>query len=110
MPPWCAERAAAKPWSSLSELPVESRHWPPPTRSKINAIRTSAAIVLLGVLVPSAVIGLLTVAVAVTVHEFAEIIAVLNGLRARSLPVIAQRQFASRMPKAKARPRRQVGQ
>ena len=42
------------------------------------------SIVLLGVLVPSAVIGLLTVALAVTVHEVAEIIAVLNGLRARS--------------------------
>ena len=41
------------------------------------------SIALLAVLVPSAVAGLLTIAVAVTAHEVAEIIAVLNGLRAR---------------------------
>jgi Cd2+/Zn2+-exporting ATPase len=42
------------------------------------------SIALLAVLVPAAVAGLLTVAVAVTAHEVAEIIAVLNGLRART--------------------------
>ena len=42
------------------------------------------SIALLGVLVPSAAAGLLTVAIAVTAHEVAEIIAVLNGLRART--------------------------
>ncbi len=39
---------------------------------------------VLAVLVPAAVLGLLTIALAVTAHEAAEIIAVLNGLRARS--------------------------
>ncbi|MFN8583234.1 MAG: heavy metal translocating P-type ATPase [Gemmatimonadaceae bacterium] len=43
------------------------------------------SVLLLTVLVPAAVVGLLTVAVAVTSHEVAEIIAVLNGLRARSV-------------------------
>ncbi len=43
------------------------------------------SILLLAVLVPSAVAGWLSVAVAVTAHEVAEIIAVLNGLRARSV-------------------------
>jgi Cd2+/Zn2+-exporting ATPase len=43
------------------------------------------SVLLLTVLVPAAVIGLLTVAVAVTSHEVAEILAVLNGLRARSV-------------------------
>jgi Cd2+/Zn2+-exporting ATPase len=42
------------------------------------------SIALLAVLVPSAVAGFLTVAIAVTAHEVAEIIAVANGLRARS--------------------------
>lgn len=42
------------------------------------------SIALLAVLVPSAVLGFLTVAIAVTAHEVAEIIAVLNGLRARA--------------------------
>ncbi len=42
------------------------------------------SIALLAVLVPSAILGLLTVAIAVTAHEVAEIIAVLNGLRARA--------------------------
>lgn len=41
------------------------------------------SIVLLTVLVPAAVLGATTVAVAVTVHEVAEILAVANGLRAR---------------------------
>jgi cation transport ATPase len=41
------------------------------------------SILLLAVLIPAAVVGAVTVAVAVTVHEVAEIIAVLNGLRAR---------------------------
>ncbi|GIU96686.1 MAG: cadmium transporter ATPase [Actinomycetota bacterium] len=42
------------------------------------------SILLLAVLVPSAVLGVINVAAAVTAHEVAEIIAVLNGLRARS--------------------------
>lgn len=42
-----------------------------------------ASILLLAVLVPAAVAGVLTVVVAVTAHEVAEILAVLNGLRAR---------------------------
>ena len=41
------------------------------------------SIVLLAVLIPAAVAGAVTVAVAVAVHEVAEIVAVLNGLRAR---------------------------
>jgi Cd2+/Zn2+-exporting ATPase len=41
------------------------------------------SILLLVVLVPSAVAGIINIAVAVTAHEVAEIIAVLNGLRAR---------------------------
>ena len=41
------------------------------------------SIALLAVLVPSAVAGILTVGIAVTAHEVAEIIAVANGLRAR---------------------------
>ena len=41
------------------------------------------SIALLAVLVPSAIAGFLTVAIAVTAHEVAELIAVLNGLRAR---------------------------
>ena len=39
------------------------------------------SILLLAVLIPSALIGFLTVAIAVTVHEVAELIAVGNGLR-----------------------------
>lgn len=39
------------------------------------------SILLLAVLIPSALIGILTVAIAVTVHEVAELIAVGNGLR-----------------------------
>jgi len=42
------------------------------------------SLVLLAVLIPSAVAGVLTVAVAVTAHDVAEIIAVANGLRARA--------------------------
>lgn len=41
------------------------------------------SIALLAVLVPSAVVGLINVAIAVVAHEVAEIIAVANGLRAR---------------------------
>lgn len=41
------------------------------------------SLLLLAVLIPTAVAGILTVAVAVTAHEVAEIIAVMNGLRAR---------------------------
>ena len=42
------------------------------------------SIALLAVLVPLAITGFLTVAIAVTAHEVAEIIAVGNGLRART--------------------------
>lgn len=41
------------------------------------------SILILAVLVPAAVAGVLSIAVAVLVHEISEIIAVLNGLRAR---------------------------
>lgn len=41
------------------------------------------SLLLLAVLIPGAVAGVLTVAIAVTAHEVAELIAVLNGLRAR---------------------------
>ena len=41
------------------------------------------SLLLLAVLIPTAVAGVLTVAIAVTAHEVAELIAVLNGLRAR---------------------------
>jgi len=44
------------------------------------------SIVLLAVLIPSAVIGLLTVVVAVAVHEVAELLAVANGVRAAKRP------------------------
>ncbi|MFA5786081.1 MAG: cation-translocating P-type ATPase [Actinomycetota bacterium] len=42
------------------------------------------SIAVLAVLVPSAVLGFLSVAAVVTAHELAEILAVLNGLRART--------------------------
>ncbi|MFQ5523713.1 MAG: HAD-IC family P-type ATPase [Acidimicrobiia bacterium] len=41
------------------------------------------SIIILAVLVPAAVVGALSIAMAVLVHEVSEIIAVLNGLRAR---------------------------
>ena len=41
------------------------------------------SLLLLAVLIPTSIAGLLTVALAVTAHEVAELIAVLNGLRAR---------------------------
>lgn len=44
------------------------------------------SIVLLAVLVPSAVFGLLTVVVAVVVHEVSELLAVANGVRAAKRP------------------------
>ena len=44
------------------------------------------SVVLLAVLIPSAVIGLLTVVVAVAVHEIAELLAVGNGVRAARRP------------------------
>ena len=40
------------------------------------------SVLLLAVLIPSAVVGLLTVVIAVTVHEVAELLAVSNGVRA----------------------------
>jgi Cd2+/Zn2+-exporting ATPase len=47
------------------------------------------SIVLLAVLIPSAVAGLLTVVVAVAVHEVSELLAVANGVRAARRPVPA---------------------
>ena len=44
------------------------------------------SIVLLAVLIPSAVVGILTVVVAVAVHETAELLAVGNGMRAAQRP------------------------
>jgi Cd2+/Zn2+-exporting ATPase len=44
------------------------------------------SVVLLAVLIPSAVVGLLSVVVAVAVHELAELLAVGNGLRAARRP------------------------
>ena len=44
------------------------------------------SVVLLAVLIPSAVVGLLTVVVAVAVHEVAELLAVGNGVRAAKRP------------------------
>jgi len=51
---------------------------------RISRQNIAFSILLLAVLVPSAVMGAINVAVAVTAHEVAEIIAVLNGLRART--------------------------
>jgi len=44
------------------------------------------SVLLLALLIPSAVVGLLTVVVAVTVHEAAELLAVGNGVRAARRP------------------------
>lgn len=51
---------------------------------RISLQNIAFSVLLLAVLVPMAVAGAITVAVAVTVHELAEIVAVANGLRARS--------------------------
>lgn len=50
---------------------------------RISRQNIAFSILLLLVLVPSAVAGIINIAVAVTAHEVAEIIAVANGLRAR---------------------------
>ncbi len=47
------------------------------------------SVVLLAVLIPSAVAGVLTVVVAVAVHEVSELLAVANGLRAAKRPAAA---------------------
>ena len=47
------------------------------------------SVVILAVLIPSAVVGLLTVVVAVAVHEAAELLAVSNGIRAARRPAPA---------------------
>ncbi|SEH10775.1 heavy metal translocating P-type ATPase [Thermoleophilum album] len=47
------------------------------------------SVVLLAVLIPSAVAGVLTVVVAVAVHEVSELLAVVNGLRAAKRPAAA---------------------
>ena len=44
------------------------------------------SVLILAVLIPSAVVGLLTVVVAVAVHEVAELLAVANGVRAAQAP------------------------
>ena len=44
------------------------------------------SVLMLAVLIPSAVVGLLTVVVAVAVHEAAELLAVANGVRAAQAP------------------------
>lgn len=49
----------------------------------ISRQNVAFSILVLAVLVPAAVTGWLSIAVAVLVHEVSEIIAVLNGLRAR---------------------------
>ncbi len=49
----------------------------------ISRQNVAFSILILAVLVPSAVLGWLTIAAAVLTHEVSEIIAVLNGLRAR---------------------------
>ena len=49
----------------------------------ISRQNVAFSILILAVLVPSAVLGWLTIAAAVLIHEVSEIIAVLNGLRAR---------------------------
>jgi len=52
------------------------------------------SVVLLAVLIPSAVVGLLTVVVAVAVHEVAELLAVGNGVRAAKRPAALSPQTA----------------
>ena len=54
--------------------------------SRISRQNLLFSIVLLAVLIPSAVIGLLTVVVAVAVHEVSELLAVGNGVRAAQRP------------------------
>ncbi|KAA0273624.1 MAG: cation-translocating P-type ATPase [Acidobacteria bacterium] len=54
--------------------------------SSISRQNLLFSIVLLAVLIPSAVIGLLTVVVAVAVHEVSELLAVGNGVRAARRP------------------------
>jgi Cd2+/Zn2+-exporting ATPase len=49
------------------------------------------SVVLLAVLIPSAVVGLLTVVIAVTVQEVAELLAVGNGVRAARAPTAQPR-------------------
>lgn len=53
---------------------------------RISSQNIVFSILLLAVLVPAAVAGAITVAAAVTAHEVAELVAVLNGLRARATP------------------------
>jgi len=55
-------------------------------RRAVGIMRQNIAfsIVLLAILIPSAVVGVLTIAWAVIAHEGAELLAVANGLRART--------------------------
>ena len=48
----------------------------------ISRQNVAFSLVLLGVLIPGAALGFFTIAIAVTVHEVAELLAVANGLRA----------------------------
>lgn len=66
----------------LNSLPVTVSLGQRVRRISIQNIVFSS--LLLAVLVPAAVVGAITVAVAVTVHEVAELIAVANGLRTRT--------------------------
>ena len=54
--------------------------------SRISRQNLLFSVVLLAVLIPSAVIGLLTVVIAVAIHEVSELLAVGNGVRAAQRP------------------------
>ena len=54
--------------------------------SRISRQNLLFSVVLLALLIPSAVVGLLTVVVAVVVHEVSELLAVGNGVRAAQRP------------------------
>jgi len=56
------------------------------------------SILVLAVLVPSALIGVMSVTMAVLAHEVSELLAVLNGLRARYHAAEAQGMAAARSP------------
>ena len=63
--------------------------------SRISRQNLVFSIVLLAVLIPSAVVGLLTVVVAVAVHEVSELLAVGNGVRAAQRPAVVGAAAAS---------------
>lgn len=55
---------------------------------RISRQNLAFSIAILAVLIPSAVVGLLTVVAAVLVHEIAELLAVANGVRTARLPTV----------------------